>query len=87
MQSEYPLPGELERPSTPVTLSTRNGFALTPEDAELLKAHMRKFEDADTETRNVILEKAMGEIYTLRPPNSPFDKREAKLVIFRTLYS
>lgn len=39
---------------------------------------MGEFEQADTQMRNNILEKAMGELYRLRPSNSVFDKKQAK---------
>ncbi|KAH9012087.1 hypothetical protein EDB85DRAFT_1900550, partial [Lactarius pseudohatsudake] len=39
---------------------------------------VEEFQKADTDTRKTILEKAMGELYTLRPPNSTFNKKVAK---------
>lgn len=55
-------------------------FKVTPEDANILNEYIVDFQEADTETRNRILEKAMGELYKLRPGNSPFDKKDIKQV-------
>ncbi|KAI9434984.1 hypothetical protein H4582DRAFT_2059865 [Lactarius indigo] len=51
------------------------------EDAHILKGYVEEFQKADTEIRKTILEKAMGELYTLRPPNSTFNKKVAKMLI------
>jgi hypothetical protein len=58
----------------------QNGLKLTTEDVTILKGYIREFEEADTQMRNRILEKAMGGLYKLRPGNSLFDKKEAKQV-------
>jgi hypothetical protein len=79
MQSAYssdPSSGESERPSPPPT----EGFSITPQDAGILKGYLEDFQKADTETRKKILEKAVGEIYALHPPDSAFDKKVAKQV-------
>ncbi len=60
--------------------NAEKGFAITPQDASILKEYIEDFQRADTETRKKILEKVMGELYGLRPPNSAFDKKEAKTV-------
>jgi len=54
------------------------GFQFTPEDTSILNRYMDEFEQADTQMRNNILEKVMGEIYRLRPGNTRFDKKQAK---------
>ena len=72
--------GELEMPPSPTILPAGKGFAITTQDANILKGYIEDFQKADTETRKTILEKVMGELYTLRPLNSAFDKKEAKQV-------
>jgi hypothetical protein len=72
--------GESEIPPSPAMLPAGKGFAITPQDANILKGYIEDFQKADTETRKTILEKVMGELYTLRPLNSAFDKKEAKQV-------
>jgi hypothetical protein len=58
------------------------GFTITSQDTIILKGYLEDFQQANTETRTKILEKVMGELYSLRPPNSAFDKKEAKKVCF-----
>lgn len=41
---------------------------------------MDEFQEADTQMRNKILEKVMGEVYKRQPGNSQFNKKEAKQV-------
>jgi hypothetical protein len=85
MQSPYSShssSGESERPSP----TTAEGFYITPKDASILKGYLGEFQRADTETRKKILEKAMGEIYALHPPNSAFDKKLAKKVFVPTFH-
>ncbi|KAH9031440.1 hypothetical protein EDB83DRAFT_2319252 [Lactarius deliciosus] len=53
-------------------------FSISPQDARILKGYVEEFQKADTDTRKTILEKAMGELYALRPPNSAFNKKVAK---------
>ncbi|KAH9035587.1 hypothetical protein EDB84DRAFT_1437881 [Lactarius hengduanensis] len=53
-------------------------FSITPQDASVLKGYVEEFQKADTDSRKTILERAMGELYAMRPPNSTFDKKEAK---------
>jgi hypothetical protein len=72
--------GEPEIPTGPTQNIPADGFKLTPEDGNILNKFMDEFEWADTQMRNNILEKAMGELYRLRPGNSVFDKKEAKQV-------
>jgi hypothetical protein len=70
--------GEPEIPSGHIMGAPTTGFTITPQDANILKGYMSDFELADTPTRSNILEKAMGELYRLRPANPVFDKKEAK---------
>jgi hypothetical protein len=62
------------------------GFAITPQDTSILKGYIEDFHNANTETRNKLLEKVMGELYSLWPPNSAFDKKEAKKVCFLKMH-
>ncbi|KAI9432718.1 hypothetical protein H4582DRAFT_2083108 [Lactarius indigo] len=62
-------------------------FSITSQDARILKGYVEEFQNADTEIRKTILEKAMGELYTLRPPNSTFNKKMAKMKIRTWFYN
>ncbi|KAI9433456.1 hypothetical protein H4582DRAFT_2060877 [Lactarius indigo] len=62
-------------------------FSITSQDACILKGYVEEFQKADTEIRKTILEKAMGELYTLRPPNSTFNKKMAKMKIRTWFYN
>ena len=68
---------ELSGPAPP---PTQEGFKLSPQDVTILRGYMDEFEEADTQMRNKILEKAMGEVYKRQPGNSQFNKKEAKQV-------
>ena len=70
--------GESERSSG--TTQAADRFKLTPDDTSILKGHLEDFQKGDTDTRKKILEMVMGEMYALRPVNSPFDKKVAKEV-------
>lgn len=72
--------GEEERPSHPEITTPAEGFSITPRDAGVLKVYVEEFQNADTETWNKILGKAIGELYAFRPTNSAFDKKEAMRV-------
>ncbi|KAH9036288.1 hypothetical protein EDB84DRAFT_1437709 [Lactarius hengduanensis] len=63
-------------PSGPVVPPTQEGFKLSPQDVTILRGYMDEFEQADTQMRNKILEKAMGEVYKRQPGNSQFNKKE-----------
>jgi hypothetical protein len=78
--------GESEMPPSPTILPAGKGFAITTQDANILKGYIEDFQKADTETRKAILEKVMGELYTLRPLNSAFDKKEVKQVFVLTIH-
>jgi hypothetical protein len=75
--------GEEERLSDPEILPLTEGFSITPSDASILKACVKEFQNADTDTRKKILGMAIGELYVLWPPESTFDKKEAMQVRFR----
>ena len=72
--------GESEIPPSPIVHCPTTGFKVTSKDADILNEYMDEFENADTQTRDNILEKAMGELYKLRPGNTAFNKKEAKQV-------
>ncbi|KAH9009513.1 hypothetical protein EDB83DRAFT_2322736 [Lactarius deliciosus] len=63
------------------------GVKLTPQDVHILKGYLEDFEKADTQTWNRILEKAMGDVYHLRPANSAFNKKDAKQKIRKWFYN
>ena len=52
-----------------------SGFKFTPKDIDVLQKYLDEFQEADTSYRTRIIEKAMGELYQLRPANTPFDKK------------
>ena len=56
-------------------------FVLTPADKALLQEHLDNFQDADKGARVTIIERVMGQLYQLRPPNSSFDKKDTSKVI------
>ncbi|KAH9009125.1 hypothetical protein EDB84DRAFT_1571484 [Lactarius hengduanensis] len=74
-------------PSGPVVPPTQEGFKLSPQDVTILRGYMDEFEQADTQMRNKILEKAMGEVYKRQPGNSQFNKKEAKQKIRKWYYN
>ncbi|KAI9434699.1 hypothetical protein H4582DRAFT_2060123 [Lactarius indigo] len=62
--------------------SVNTGFSITPQDGDILLEYLNKFQEADTHDRTRIVEKAMGELYHLRPANTPFDKKDARKACF-----
>lgn len=56
------------------------GFTITPKDVDVLQQYLDEFQEADTTLRTRIIEKAMGELYQLRPVSMHFDKKEASKV-------
>ncbi|KAH9030531.1 hypothetical protein EDB85DRAFT_2245636 [Lactarius pseudohatsudake] len=74
-------------PSGPAVPPTQGGFKLSPQDVTILRGYMDEFEQADTQMRNKILEKAMGEVYKRQPGNSQFNKKEAKQKIRKWYYN
>ncbi|KAH9015583.1 hypothetical protein EDB85DRAFT_2156541 [Lactarius pseudohatsudake] len=75
---------EISRPSIHALGDT---FSISPQDACILKGYVEEFQKADTDTWKTILEKAMGELYTLWPPNSTFNKKVAKTKIRTWFYN
>ena len=55
-------------------------FTITSKDAEILNGNVDEFHQSDTQVRNTILEKAMGNIYHEHQGNCQFDKKEVKKV-------
>lgn len=78
--------GEQEISSGPAKrpLANMNAFQVTPEDAEILTGYLDEFDESNTAAKRKILEKAMGDLYRLRPNDFIFDKREAKEVCVTT---
>ncbi|KAH8988704.1 hypothetical protein EDB83DRAFT_2535347 [Lactarius deliciosus] len=89
MQSDH-LSGSSEgesEVSPPSIHALGDRFSISPQDARILKGYVEEFQKADTDTRKTILEKAMGELYALRPPNSAFNKKVAKKKIRTWFYN
>jgi hypothetical protein len=84
MQNEYfsdsSNTGQSEVAPTHAEQAMNTGFAITPQDADVLQQHLEEFQGADTSLRSKIIEKAMTELYQLRPANTPFNKKEASKV-------
>jgi hypothetical protein len=81
-----PSSDELQIPTGPSMNPPTNGFGITTQDATILKGYIDEFEKADTQVRNKILEKTMGERYRLRPGDSSFNKKEAKQVPIQSIH-
>jgi len=58
------------------------GIDLTPQDKQILAYYLEEFQAADTVDRTILIDRIMGELYRLRPVDSPFDKKDAKLVCY-----
>ncbi|KAH9007560.1 hypothetical protein EDB84DRAFT_1447435 [Lactarius hengduanensis] len=86
-QSSTDTPSDSEHSSDAPIDHPLEGFKLTPQDVHVLKGYLEDFEPADTQTRNRILEKAMGDVYRLRPANSAFNKKDAKQKIRKWFYN
>ena len=84
-QSPEPSSGEYEQPPSPVTDHVTDQFTITPQDSIILKGYLQDFQKGDTESWKKILERAIGELYALHPPNPAFNKKEARN-IFIVLY-
>ena len=68
MQSEdtsLSFSADPEIPSRPVIHPPRSDFEFSDADTSILRGYMDRFEEADTQTRSIILEKVMGELYRL----------------------
>ena len=64
--------------------STNVGFTIAHQESDILKGHLEDFQQTDTGGHANIIQMAMGEIYQLRPPNSPFDKEAGKVYYLLT---
>jgi len=53
------------------------GFVIGPNDKGVLKKYLNEFQDGDWDVRVEVVGKALGEIYRLRPDDTPFGKKEA----------
>jgi hypothetical protein len=83
MQNEYfsdSHTGDSDVSPTQDEQATDTGFTITPQDTVILQQYLDEFQEADTNLRSKIIEKAMAELYQLRPVNTPFDKKEASKV-------
>ena len=83
MQNESSLDspsGESELSQSPNDQPTNAGFMITPDDIGILQEYLEEFQEADTSLWTRIIEKAMAELYQLRPSNASFDKKEASKV-------
>lgn len=56
------------------------GFSMTPDDAGILQQYLEEFEHTETAVHTRLIERAMAELYMLRPPNTPFNKAEVSKV-------
>lgn len=56
------------------------GFTITPQDTNILQHYLEEFQGGDTSARTALIDKIMGELYRLRPVNTPFDKKDARKV-------
>ena len=84
MQNDYPSDnsgGDSAPSPTDNAQTVHLGFTMTQQDTNILKEYLDDFQQADTGDRANIIQKAMAEIYQLRPPNSPFDKKKASKVL------
>jgi hypothetical protein len=85
MQNEYSSDspshfGVSEIPLTYEEQTMGSGFTITPKDVDVLQLYLNEFQKADTTLRTKIIEKAMAELYQLRPVGTHFDKKEASKV-------
>jgi hypothetical protein len=74
----YNTHSELEPPSGPAIHAQTNIFKVTPEDVNILNEYIVEFEEANTGARHTLLEKILGALYALHPPNTVFDKSDIK---------
>ncbi|KAH9001968.1 hypothetical protein EDB86DRAFT_2827429 [Lactarius hatsudake] len=63
------------------------GFSITPQDRDVLQEYLQEFQEADTDDRTRIVEKAMAKLYHLCPVNTPFDKKDASKKIQKWFYN
>ncbi|KAH9069394.1 hypothetical protein EDB83DRAFT_2314420 [Lactarius deliciosus] len=79
--------GESEVSQNQREQSTDPGFSITPRDADILQEYLQEFQAADTSLRTRIIEKAMAQLYLLRPASAPFDKKVATKRIQKWFYN
>ncbi|KAH8982338.1 hypothetical protein EDB86DRAFT_3086166 [Lactarius hatsudake] len=79
--------GESEVSQSQRELSTDPGFSITPRDADILQEYLQDFQAADTSLRTRIIEKAMAQLYLLRPTSAQFDKKVATKRIQKWFYN
>jgi hypothetical protein len=58
------------------------GFIITPTDSAILQEYLEDFEHANKAAQARIVQRAMAELYLLRPPHVAFDKAEAGQVTY-----
>ncbi|KAN0129861.1 hypothetical protein V8E53_012333 [Lactarius tabidus] len=63
------------------------GFIITSADAAILQDYLDDFEHADAAARATIVERAMAQLYMLRPPHTPFHKVDAAKKIRKWFYN
>ncbi len=82
--SNYSSSDPEEVPSSSTVHPAPDAFKITPQDVNILKGYIEEFDQADTQMRSRLLEKAIGEVYLLQPGNSVFNKKEARQVFNQT---
>jgi hypothetical protein len=55
-------------------------FTITSLDTQILQHYLEEFQAGDTSVHTQLIDRIMGELYRLRPVNSPFDKKDARKV-------
>jgi hypothetical protein len=76
--ANVPLPGIAAGPPTPSPIVNACAhFSIAREDADILRQHLDEFQNADTDSRANVIQRAMAEVYQRHPPNTSFDKMEA----------
>jgi hypothetical protein len=83
MQTEYhsdTLTGDSARSDADLGDAVNIGFTITPQDAQILEYYIEEFNGGDISSRTALYDKIMGELYRLRPVNTPFDKKDARVV-------
>ncbi|KAF8263643.1 hypothetical protein EI94DRAFT_1703852 [Lactarius quietus] len=62
-------------------------FVITPRDSLILQEHITQFQNGSPSACANIIEKLIPELYQLRPPNTPFDKKDAGKKIQKWFYN
>lgn len=63
-----------------------SGFTITSRDSDILQNYLDEFQEANTNLRTIVIERAMAQLYELRPVSAPFDKKDAKKVCFHCVH-